>query len=180
VTTDSPTTGGVDLSELLGRPRAEVLVVGCGNLIRGDDAAGPVLVRALAERGVPEWVRLVDGGTAGMDVAFAMRGARHVRVVDASRLGVEPGTVHRVPGDEVTDVEPPHGNLHRLRWDQALGFARWMLGDDYPDDVEVWLVEGESFEPAAPLTPAVQHAVDRLARSWCDEWARVPRTASVR
>lgn len=138
------------------------VVVGCGNLIRGDDAAGPVLVRLLADRDLPG-VRLIDGGTAGMDVAFAMRGAQRVVVVDASRVGVEPGTVHRVPGEELTDLRPPEGNLHRFRWDQALGFAQWLLKDDYPPEVTVWLVEGESFDAGAPLTPAVQAAVERVA-----------------
>jgi hydrogenase maturation protease len=138
-------------------------VVGCGNLLRGDDAAGPVLVRILAGRDLPAGVRLIDGGTAGMDVAFAMRGARRVIVVDASRIGVEPGTVHRVPGSELTDLAPPEGNLHAFRWDQALGFATWLLKDEYPEDVTVWLVEGESFAPGAALTPAVQAAVEQVA-----------------
>lgn len=139
------------------------VVVGCGNLIRGDDAAGPVLVRLLADRDLPEGVRLIDGGTAGMDVAFAMRGASRVIVVDASRIGVEPGTVHRVPGSELTDLAPPEGNLHRFRWDQALGFAQWLLKEEYPDDVTVWLIEGASFDPGAPLTPAVEAAVAEVA-----------------
>lgn len=143
----------------------EVLVVGCGNLLRGDDAAGPVLVRMLAGRDLPSGVRLVDGGTAGMDIAFAMRGVPKVIVVDASRVGVEPGTVHRVPGAALTDLQPPQGNLHSFRWDQALGFATWLLKDEYPDDITVWLVEGESFEPGAPLTPAVQASVERIADS---------------
>ena len=148
---------------MLSPPPTHTLVVGCGNLIRGDDAVGPVLVRLLAERDLPSGVRLVDGGTAGMDVAFAMRNVDRVVVVDASRVGVEPGTVHRVPGAELTDLTPPEGNLHRFRWDQALGFAKWLLKDDYPADVTVWLVEGESFEPGAPLTPAVETAVVRVA-----------------
>ena len=141
------------------------VVVGCGNLIRGDDAAGPVLVRLLADRDLPEGVRLIDGGTAGMDVAFAMRGASRVVVVDASRIGVEPGTVHRVPGSELTDLAPPEGNLHRFRWDQALGFAQWLLKEEYPDDVTVWLIEGASFEPGEPLTPAVEAAVAQVAEA---------------
>lgn len=139
------------------------VVVGCGNLIRGDDAAGPVLVRLLVDRDLPDGVRLIDGGTAGMDVAFAMRGASRVIVVDASRIGVEPGTVHRVPGSELTDLAPPEGNLHRFRWDQALGFAQWLLKEEYPDDVTVWLIEGASFDPGAPLTPAVEAAVAEVA-----------------
>lgn len=108
-------------------------------------------------------MRLIDGGTAGMDVAFAMRGVRRVIVVDASRVGVPAGTVHRVPGSELADLAPPEGNLHRFRWDQALGFAQWMLKDEYPDDVTVWLIEGESFDAGAELTPAVAAAVDRVA-----------------
>jgi len=151
------------------RPAADTLVVGCGNLIRGDDAAGPVLVRLLAERDLREDVRLVDGGTAGMDVAFAMRGVRRVVVVDASRIGVEPGTVHRVPGDELADLEPPSGNLHQFRWDQALGFARWLLGGEYPAEVEVWLVEGASFGPGEPLSTAVQASVDGIAELLAEE-----------
>lgn len=152
---------------MLAPPPTTTLVVGCGNLIRGDDAAGPVLVRRLAERGVPAGVRLVDGGTAGMDVAFAMRGATRVVVVDASRVGVAAGTVHRVPGEALQDLQPPRGGLHQFRWDQALGFARWLLKDDYPAEVEVWLVEGQAFEAGAPLTAAVDEAVDEVAaRLW--------------
>ncbi len=154
---------GADVGGLPPPEPSSVVIVGCGNLIRGDDAAGPVLVRLLADVDLPPGVRLIDGGTAGMDVAFAMRGAARAIVVDASQVGVPPGTVHRVPGEELTDLEPPSGNLHRFRWDQALGFAQWLLKDDYPDDVTVWLVEGSSFEPGAPLTPDVQSAIERVA-----------------
>lgn len=154
---------------MLHPPGTDTLVVGCGNLLRGDDAAGPVLVRLLADRDLPEGVRLVDGGTAGMDVAFAMRGVRRVVLVDASNVGVDPGTVHRVPGSELMDLTPPEGNLHRFTWDQALGFAQWLLGDDYPEDVTVYLVEGSSFDLGAPLSPAVQAAVERVADAIVDD-----------
>ena len=67
------------------------------NLIRGDDAAGPVLVRQLADRALPDGVRLIDGGTAGW-MSPSLRGARRAIVVDASRVGVPAGTIHKVPG----------------------------------------------------------------------------------
>lgn len=41
-------------SEDLGPPGCEVLVIGCGNLLRGDDGVGPVLVRHLWDRGMPD------------------------------------------------------------------------------------------------------------------------------
>ena len=156
-----------------GANRTHTVIVGCGNLIRGDDAAGPVLVRLLADRDLPDGVRLIDGGTAGMDVAFAMRGAQRAIVVDASRVGVVAGTIHKVPGAELADLRPPEGNLHQFRWDQALGFAQWLLKDEYPADVTVWLVEGESFEAGAPLSPAVQVAVERVADAIAEDLAVV-------
>jgi Ni,Fe-hydrogenase maturation factor len=68
-----------------------------------------------------------------------------------------------VPGEELVDLRPPDGNLHSFRWDQALGFAQWLLADEYPGDVTVWLVEGQSFEHGAPLSEPVQAALDRIA-----------------
>ena len=105
-------------------PGCEVLVVGCGNLLRGDDGVGPVLVRHLWERGVPAGARLVDGGTAGMDVAFQMRGASRVVIVDAAATGSAPGTLFRVPGAELAELPPLEGvHTHSFRWDNAIALA---------------------------------------------------------
>ncbi len=139
------------------------LVIGCGNLLRGDDAVGPVLVRRLLDRGLPDGAEVADGGTSGMDVAFRMRGADRVILVDAAATGGEPGTLYRMLG---TDVEALPDlstiNLHSFRWDHALAFARWLLKDDYPTDVIVYLVEADSFEFGAQLSPTVDAATDRL------------------
>lgn len=141
----------------------DLLVVGCGNILRGDDAVGPVLVRHLFERGVPDSVRLVDGGTAGMDVAFGMRGAARVVLVDAASSGGEAGTVYRVPGDELATLPPIDGlHTHSFRWDHALSFSTWLLGPERPTDVTVYLVEAASLEPGAPLTPAVEEGMNRV------------------
>jgi hydrogenase maturation protease len=141
------------------------LVIGCGNLLRGDDAVGPVLVRHLAALGTPPGVRLADAGTAGMDVAFAMRGQDRVVVIDASTgSGHPPGTLFRVPGEVLEELPPPEGrNLHAFRWNHALAFARWLLKDEYPADVVVWLVEAQSLGHGEPLTPVVEATMRDLA-----------------
>lgn len=139
------------------------LVIGCGNLLRGDDAVGPVLVRRMWDRGLPDGVRCVDGGTGGMDVAFQMRGAPQVILVDACSSGSEPGTLFEVPGHEIENLPPLTGiNLHAFRWDHAIAFGRWLLKDEYPESVTAYLIEGERYEIGAGLSPAVDAAVDRL------------------
>lgn len=144
-------------------PAYEVLVVGCGNLLRGDDGVGPVLIRHLWDRGVPPGARLVDGGTAGMDVAFQMRGAQRVVIVDASATGSQPGTVHRVPGAELTDLPPLTGlHTHAFRWDHAIPFARWALGAACPTDITVFLIEAAQVELGAELSEPVQAAMEQV------------------
>ena len=139
------------------------LVIGCGNLLRGDDAVGPVLVRRMLERGLPDDLEVADGGTSGMDVAFRMRGASQVVLVDATATGGEPGSLYRLEGADVESLPPLGGiNLHAFRWDHALAFARWALKEDYPSEILVYLIEADSFEFGAPLSPPVERAMDRL------------------
>lgn len=157
--------------EELSGPDCSVVVIGCGNLLRGDDGAGPVLVRRLWETGPPAGARLVDGGTAGMDVAFQMRGAERVVLIDASRSGAAPGTVFRVPGPELEEL-PPLGGMqsHSFRWDHALAFAHWLLGDEYPADITVFLIEAQCTDFGTEITPPVSDGMDRVVaeieRGW--------------
>lgn len=144
-------------------PGCDVLVIGCGNLLRGDDGVGPVLIRHLWDRGVPEGAKLVDGGTAGMDVGFQMRGASRVVIVDASATGASPGTVYRLPGEELTDLPPLQGlHTHSFRWDHAIPFARWALGDACPTDITVFLIEAAAMEMGAELSEPVSTAMEQV------------------
>lgn len=141
----------------------DTLIIGCGNLLRGDDAVGPILVRVIAERGIPSGVRLADGGTAGMDVAFKMRGADHVIIVDACRTGQPPGTLYQVPGEELADLPPLTGlNLHAFRWEHALAFGRWLLKDEYPPRITVYLIEAENLELGGELSQPVRTTMENL------------------
>lgn len=142
----------------------DVLVIGCGNILRGDDAVGPVLIRYLWDLGVPASVRMVDGGTAGMDVAFQMRGAERVVIVDASSTGEVAGTIFRVPGSELADLPPIDGlHTHSFRWDHALAFSRWLLGPECPTDVTVFLIEAGPLSPGAELSAPVRRAMEQVA-----------------
>jgi hydrogenase maturation protease len=146
-----------------GEPPCELAVVGCGDLTRADDGAGPALVRRLREDGVPSGVRLIDGGTAGVNVAFQLRGARRVVVVDATSTGAAAGTVFRVPGTEVEDMPPLSGLAsYSFRWDHALAFARWLLADEYPADVTVYLIEAMDLTPGAELSQPAREGIDQV------------------
>lgn len=141
-----------------------ITIIGCGNLLRRDDGAGPMLIRKLWELGVPEEVRLADGGTAGMDVIFQIGNAKELILVDACASGAKPGTVFEVPGEEVETPSLKEVNLHNIRWDHAIAMGRWLLKERFPRKVTVFLIEAESLDHGFGLSPAVELAVERLAQ----------------
>jgi len=148
------------------------LIIGCGNLLRGDDGVGPILIRRLWELDcLPPYVRLADGGTAGMDVAFQMRGMKHVIIIDACQAGASPGTLYKVPGEELEELPPLTGlHSHSFRWDHALAFGRWLLKEEYPEKITVYLIEATNTDFRMDLSAPVAETMEQLAQMLREEF----------
>ncbi|NLY80439.1 MAG: hydrogenase maturation protease [Lysinibacillus sp.] len=141
-----------------------ITIIGCGNLIRKDDGAGPILIRKLWDLGVPSNVRLADGGTAGMDVIFQIGQAEELIIIDACTTGAEPGTVFEIPGEEVEAIPLENINMHDFRWDHAIAMGRWLLKNEFPKKVTVYLIEAQDLSYGTGLTPKVEESVNKLAK----------------
>ncbi|MDP8991991.1 MAG: hydrogenase maturation protease [Actinomycetota bacterium] len=89
----------------------KVLVAGVGNVLRADDAFGVEVARRLADVALPEGVRVVETGIAGIALVQELQeGWDALVVVDTVDLGRPPGTVLLIEPD-VVDVDS-------LTWDQ--------------------------------------------------------------
>ena len=121
-----------------------MVVIGCGNLNRGDDGVGVVVARRLsAVYNNPTGVKIFDAGTGGMEIMFQARGADRLVIIDAAMSGSDPGAVFEVPGAELEAVKPDNFTLHDFRWDHAIHAGRRMFGEAFPRDVTVFLIEAE-------------------------------------
>jgi len=70
--------------------------------------------------------------------------------------------VFEVPGEELAACPAPSYNLHDFRWDHALFAGRQIYGDDFPEDVSVYLIEAASLELGIGLSPEVEQAVEKV------------------
>lgn len=138
-------------------------IIGCGNLNRNDDAVGVIIAQRLqqylAQNPHPN-IRVFDSGTAGMEVMFQARGSQKLIILDASCTGSEAGAIFKVPGNELEALPEPSYNLHDFRWDHALAAGRKIFGDDFPQDVTVYLIEAANLDLGLELSPVVQHSAD--------------------
>lgn len=73
-----------------------VLVLGIGNVLMGDEGVGVHVVRHLEKSGVPDGVELLDGGTGSFLLLEPMQRARKIILIDATLDDNPPGTVRRL------------------------------------------------------------------------------------
>ncbi|MEV5840790.1 hydrogenase maturation protease [Streptomyces sp. NPDC051985] len=143
-----------------------LLVAGVGNIFLGDDAFGPEVIRALAERPLPLGVRVRDFGIRGMDLAYELLDGWTVAVlVDAAARGHRPGTLSLV------EPEPPDGapaappEAHGMDPAKVLALAAHLGDEPLPRVLVLACEPGElprGDEDIAPgLTGPVRDAVGR-------------------
>lgn len=75
---------------------ANVLVLGIGNVLMGDEGVGVHVVRMLENTPLPENVDCLDGGTGSFLLLEPMQQATHVVLVDATIDGNAAGTLRRL------------------------------------------------------------------------------------
>jgi hydrogenase maturation protease len=148
-----------------GRLEPRPLVVGLGNEMRGDDAAGLEVADRLAAAG-HEAVRCER---EPIELIELWAGRRQAIVVDAV-AGAEPGRIWRFDGNEELPAALGAGpSTHLLGLAEAIALAI-SLGRT-PPRLRVIGIEGDSFALGTGPSPAVRGAVEEVVASLSGELA---------
>jgi coenzyme F420 hydrogenase subunit delta len=103
---------------------AEILVIGCGNILFKDDGFGPAVIDALnelsKEKPLPDNTMTLDAGTGGPHFVFSLphESWRKMIVVDIVQFGAEPGTIRVFGVDELP--KGAYENVHSWPVNQPL------------------------------------------------------------
>jgi hydrogenase maturation protease len=71
----------------------EILILGIGNILLGDEGIGIHAVRELEKKSYPPHVIFLDGGTGGFQLLSVFQQYKKIILIDATLDGREPGTV---------------------------------------------------------------------------------------
>lgn len=140
-------------------PRLALL--GIGNELNGDDAAGVLVVRALRGRLAPRpHVLLLEAGLAPEAFTAPLRrfAPDCIILIDAALLDEAPGTVALV---DWRDTDGLSATTHTLPPSVLVKFIHQELGCP----VEMILIQPEDIEFDHHITPAVRRAVDQVVAS---------------
>ncbi len=141
-------------------------IMGFGNPVRSDDAIGIYVIEQLKKTlEDKEGISIFDMGTSAFEVLFGLKGHDKIILVDAAMNTSEPvGTLFKVPAEEVLRApqNDPMVFLHGMKWDQALSYAKKILQNEYPEDIQVYLIAIENTKLEVDLSEAVREAGDKV------------------
>jgi hydrogenase maturation protease len=139
-----------------------ILIIGLGQSLRGDDSAGLEAVRRWQVRfsGTAARLRVETAGLPGLGLLDLMEGMDAVLLVDAVQADAPPGTLLRLGMEELAAFTPGSASAHG--WGVAetlqLGFSLhpWLAV------MQVILIGivGEKFELGAEFSPGVNAALE--------------------
>jgi hydrogenase maturation protease len=155
---------------------AEILILGLGNSIMGDDGVGVHALERLLERyALPAKVEAREGGTLGLHLAPYLAGVRALLLIDAIQAAAAPGTLIRSEGAELTAHLGHKLSLHQVGLSELLAVGS-TLGA-MPERIVLWGVVAAVIAPGLELTPVVAASLEPLVEQIVAElhnWGVMP------
>lgn len=149
------------------------LIGGIGNVLLGDDAVGPYVLRVLESQfSFGEDVELVDLGTPALDLTHRIVGLRSLILVDSIASDDAPGTIVLYRKQDILRIMPAERlDPHSPALSECLMTAE-MLGAS-PEHVLLVGIVGAQYEPGQPLSPAVCESVAKAIAEIVQELQRL-------
>ncbi len=100
--------------------KKRAIVLGCGNILFGDDGFGPAVVEHLEQNcEIPDDVFVLDAGTGVREILFDLilseRKPEKIVIVDSVEIqGKEPGNVFEIPIEVIPDNKIDDFSMHQL------------------------------------------------------------------
>jgi hydrogenase maturation protease len=139
----------------------KLAVIGVGNLLLKDEGVGIHVVRELQKNGMPERVKILDGGLGGIGLLDLFQDAPKVLLVDAADMNLKTGAVVRFTPDEVRgrSSSRPRFSSHDLDLLDVLELARELKR--CPAEMVIIGIQPGEVSWGTGLTPEVQASVPR-------------------
>jgi len=139
---------------------AATLILGIGNDLKGDDAAGPYLCRQLSGKIATQ---VIDAGTVPENYIgpIANKAPRNVILVDAIDFGAAPGTIALFSPDELRSCAI---STHALSLRLFIEAVRSRIDADFC----VIAIQPAHVRLAQPLSHEVRLALDELAATFIE------------
>src|SRR4030043_1967800 len=100
-------------------PNKKILILGCGNILFGDDGFGPYVAEELQKKyNLPENVGVINAGSSVrnilFDIALSEKKPDKIIIVDAIDAAKTPGEIFELPINEIPEKKIDDFSMHQL------------------------------------------------------------------
>ena len=137
----------------------DILVLGIGNYLMGDEGIGVQFVKNLDTSKFPEDISFLDGGTGGFTLVPYIESHQHVIIVDATMDGKEEGTITLLK-PKFSDDFPVSLSGHNFGLKDMMDILTFM---DKMPNIYLFTVTISKMEPMyLELSPKVAAAIPKV------------------
>lgn len=144
----------------------QIVVMGLGNLLLGDEGVGIHAVRLLQEKFCHSKIQCYEGGTRGLLLLPFLEEATHLLLLDAIRANAPPGTLLELSGKELAGFSPLKFSVHDIALSDLLALLQIRKGDSLQDLVLIGVVP-ERITFSTELSPTVARVLPELVERAC-------------
>ena len=156
-----------------------VLVIGLGNSIMADDGLGLAALERLRQGWrLPESVRLVDGGTWGMNLLPLIEEAERIVFLDAIDAGRPVGSLVLLEREELPRLFAHKLSAHQIDLREVLAVAE--LRGTLPSDLVAIGLQPGRLEMSSGLSPELEGRLDELLSAVVERLERWGCACSLR
>lgn len=161
------------------RTNSRIAIVGVGNEMRGDDAAGILVARSLNLRVASlENLQIIEGGHAPENATGDLRkfSPDLVLLIDAADMGKEAGSIALIPMEQIDGVS---ASTHSL----PLSMLARYLNLELNCEIALLGIQPKSVEMGEPVSDDVNQALSDIAEeisTLCSECFSNPASATMR
>jgi coenzyme F420 hydrogenase subunit delta len=151
--------------EILEYINTKSLILGCGNILFGDDGFGPEVANMLLEKDFdPKIAYVINAGTSVRKILFNITLSDikpgRIIIVDAVDKGKEPGEIFEISVDQVPEIKIDDFSIHQLPTSNLLKELKDLCNVDIT--VLACQVEYIPEEVEPGLTKTLQAAVPKM------------------
>jgi hydrogenase maturation protease len=141
--------------------KEEILVLGIGNILLGDEGIGVHAVRYLEGKSFPDHIKILDGGTGGFHLLSLFQQYKKIIMIDATLDENMPGTVNLLKPKYAADF-PQTLSAHEIGLRDLVNSSA-LLG--FLPEIELITVSISGDQPLSmDLSPAIQASLDEIEK----------------
>jgi hydrogenase maturation protease len=141
----------------------KVLILGVGNLLKGDDGVGLHIVDLLRNEELGDTVDIKDG-VSGFDILGEIAGYDKVIIIDAIKTNGQPGTIYTFSLNELRAQKAEHSfSSHNLNLSSLIQLGEKIYPGKIPDDIIIIAIEAKDISTLSETcTPEVEKAIPQV------------------